>query len=85
MNCSESEPDRTARDEARRSPCEAAGLGLALGLTRVMRALLYEVEPTDPWSVAGVAGLVVAVAAVASWWPARRAMQVDPLSLLRDE
>ena len=62
-----------------------AGLAIALALTNVMRTLLYEVEPTDPASVAGVAALLVAVAALASWWPARRAMRVDPLTLLRDE
>ena len=61
------------------------GLGLALALTRVMRTLLYDVEPTDAASVSAVALLIVIVAAAASWWPARRAMHVDPLSLLRDE
>jgi len=61
------------------------GLGLALALTRVMRSLLYDVEPTDAASVAAVALVIVVVAALASWWPARRAMQVDPLSLLRED
>ena len=61
------------------------GLGLAIALTRVMRALLYDVEPTDAVSVSAVAFLIVIVAAAASWWPARRAMKVDPLSLLREE
>jgi putative ABC transport system permease protein len=63
----------------------AVGLALAFALTGVMRSLLYEVEPTDPLSVIGVAALLVAVAAIASWWPARRAMKLDPLVLLREE
>ena len=62
-----------------------AGVGLALLLMRFMRALLYEVEPTDPVSVAGVVIVLALVAAVASWRPARRAMRVDPVSLLRQE
>jgi ABC-type antimicrobial peptide transport system permease subunit len=62
-----------------------AGIALALPLVRVMRTLLYEVEPTDPVSVTIVAGLLLVVAAAASWWPARRAMKVDPLTLLREE
>ena len=63
----------------------AAGVGLALVLMRVMRTLLYEVEPTDPVSVGLVVALLSAVAALASWRPARRAMRVDPVSLLRQE
>jgi ABC-type antimicrobial peptide transport system permease subunit len=62
-----------------------AGIGMALALMRVMRTLLYEVEPTDPVSVAGVSVLLIVVAAVASWWPVRRAMALDPLRLLKEE
>jgi ABC-type antimicrobial peptide transport system permease subunit len=66
-----------------------AGIGLgigipaALGLVRVMRTILYEVEPTDPFSVAAVSVLLLATAVLAAWRPARRAMRVDPVSLLR--
>jgi predicted permease len=63
----------------------AAGVALALALVRVMRTLLYEVEPTDPASVAGVVVILCVVAALASWRPARRAMRVDPVTLLRQE
>jgi ABC-type lipoprotein release transport system permease subunit len=63
----------------------AAGVGLALLLMRFMRTLLYEVEPTDPVSVAGVVIVLAIVATAASWRPARRAMRVDPISLLRQE
>lgn len=61
------------------------GIGLALMLVRVMRTLLYEVEPSDPVSVALVAGVLLATAFAASWKPARRAMRVDPVSLLRED
>jgi putative ABC transport system permease protein len=63
----------------------AAGIGMALMLVRVMRTLLYEVEPSDPVSVAIVAGVLLATAFLASWRPARRAMRVDPVSLLRED
>jgi predicted lysophospholipase L1 biosynthesis ABC-type transport system permease subunit len=63
------------------------GIGglLAMALTGVMRSLLYEVEPTDPYSVGSVAIVLVAVALAASWQPARRAMRLDPVRLLREE
>jgi len=61
------------------------GVVLAAGLTHVMRAILYEVEPTDPASMALVIAIVMASALFASWRPARRAMRVDPVRLLREE
>ena len=62
-----------------------AGVALAMALMRVMRTLLYEVEPTDPISVGLVVVVLTAVATLASWQPARRAMRVDPVKLLRQE
>jgi putative ABC transport system permease protein len=63
----------------------AAGLIGASALTRVMRHMLFHVEPID-WLIFGsVAVLLVAVAALACWFPARRAMRVDPLVALRHE
>jgi ABC-type antimicrobial peptide transport system permease subunit len=61
------------------------GVAAALALTRVMRGLLYGVAPSHP--VAYVAGslVLVAVALVASWIPARRAARVDPMVALRTE
>ena len=62
-----------------------AGVALALALVRVMRTLLYEVETTDPLSVVAVVLVLSGVAVIASWRPARRAMRVDPVTLLRQE
>ncbi|HEV8498837.1 MAG TPA: FtsX-like permease family protein, partial [Gemmatimonadaceae bacterium] len=68
-----------------------AGLGVAIGLaaslvlTRLMQGVLYGVTPTDPLTFSGVAVALLAVAAFASWLPARRATRVDPLVALRAE
>ncbi|MFL5347655.1 MAG: FtsX-like permease family protein [Hyalangium sp.] len=61
------------------------GLLLALGLGRLLSALLYGVRAHDPLTFAGVAVLLAAVALVASWLPARRATQVDPALTLHAE
>ena len=61
----------------------AVGLGGALAATRVLRTLLFGVAPADPLTfVVGVA-LLAAAAIVASWLPARRAANVDPIEALR--
>jgi putative ABC transport system permease protein len=61
------------------------GLAAALALTRVMKKLLFEVSPTDPATFALIALLLVGVAFIASYIPARRATKVDPLQALRQE
>jgi predicted permease len=67
----------------------AAGLVLgllgALALNRVMASLLFGVEPTDPMTFLAVSATIVGVALVACFLPARRAAQVDPMVVLRDE
>jgi ABC-type antimicrobial peptide transport system permease subunit len=63
----------------------AIGIGCALGLTRVMKSLLFEVSATDPATFAGVAIIFIAVTLAACWIPARRAMHVDPAAILRHE
>jgi putative ABC transport system permease protein len=66
-----------------------AGVGLTLGLagayfgTGLMRKFLYGISPTDPISLGTACLLLLAIGAVASWLPARRAAAVDPLIALR--
>jgi len=62
-----------------------AGVVVAAGLTHFMAALLYGMSPADPISYLAAALLLAAVAALASYLPARRATRVDPLRALRWE
>jgi putative ABC transport system permease protein len=50
-----------------------------------MKSLLYEVSPYDPVTIGAVAVLLLAVALLACWLPARRATRVDPIIALRAE
>jgi ABC-type antimicrobial peptide transport system permease subunit len=63
----------------------AIGLVAALAFTRLLASLLHEVSPTDPVTFAAVSGLLVAVAAAASYLPATRAARVEPMRTLRGE
>jgi predicted permease len=68
-----------------------AGLGIAVGvigaraMTRLLAGLVFGVSTADPLAFLGVIVLLVSVALVASWLPARRAARVDPLLALRSE
>jgi putative ABC transport system permease protein len=63
----------------------AIGLIAALALTRVMATLLFGVTATDPMTFTLISLLLVAVAAIASYIPARRATRVNPIIALRYE
>jgi ABC-type antimicrobial peptide transport system permease subunit len=63
----------------------AVGLAASFGLTRLLESQVYRVSVTDPFTFAGCALLFAAVAALASYLPARRAMRVDPMAALRCE
>jgi predicted lysophospholipase L1 biosynthesis ABC-type transport system permease subunit len=63
----------------------AIGAGAAVGLSRLMKSLLFEVSPLDPVTYAAVAVVLVTSAVLASYLPARRAAAVDPLDALRAE
>ena len=63
----------------------AAGMAGAALLASTLRAVLYGVAPLDPAVMAGVAGLLLAVAVVANYVPARRATRIDPMEALHQE
>jgi predicted permease len=61
------------------------GLAAAVALSRLMTALLFEVSPLDPVTYGAVCGVLVMSALLASYFPARRATEVDPVEALRAE
>ncbi len=73
--------------ESLRRVAAGVGLGLlaALGVTRALTAMLFEVAPYDATTFVATALLLVAVALLATWVPARRATKVDPMVALRYE
>lgn len=63
----------------------ACGLGAALLLTRLVKSLLYAVQPNDPPVLLLSALLLAAMGLAASWFPARRAAGIEPMQALRHE
>jgi putative ABC transport system permease protein len=63
----------------------AAGVLAALGLSRFLRGMLFGVSAVDPETYAGVVGLILAIAVLASLAPALRAAWVEPVKVLREE
>jgi predicted permease len=63
----------------------AAGLLLGIAATRVLAFIVYQATPRDPLVLAGVVVAMALLGLVATWIPARRALSVDPLILLREE
>ena len=61
------------------------GIGAAIGATRVLATMLFEVHPSDPLTIAGVALVLLTAAFAAVLVPARRAARVDPLIAVRSE
>jgi ABC-type antimicrobial peptide transport system permease subunit len=80
---------RTIRRVVLRQGLTVAAIGVALGLvvavplSKLMRALLFQVSPLDPWVIAGATLFTGVVATVASYLPARRATDVDPRTALQ--
>jgi len=63
----------------------AIGLGLALGLTRLVASMLFGIGAHDPVAVGGVVSLLAFVTLAACYIPARRATRVDPMVALRND
>jgi predicted permease len=63
----------------------AIGVVGAVAVTHALKAALYQVSATDPITFVAVSALLIGVAALASWAPARRAAKVDPMVPLRSE
>jgi ABC-type antimicrobial peptide transport system permease subunit len=70
---------------------ELVAIGIAVGLaggfaaTRLIRSMLFRTAPTDPLTFVAVPITLIVVALGAAWWPARRAMRLDPTIAVRAE
>ena len=84
-------PPETVRRWMTAQMIRRVAVGCAIGVlgsllsARLVRDLLYGVSPTDPVVLAGTCALMIAVAMLATWIPARRAAEIDPMQTLRAE
>ena len=62
-----------------------AGIVAAMVLSRVLKTFLFDIQPTDPLTLAGVGLMFIIVASLACWIPTRRAGRANPLDALRYE
>jgi ABC-type antimicrobial peptide transport system permease subunit len=62
-----------------------AGLFLGILVSRVLAVIVYQATPRDPIVLTGVVLVMVLLGLLATWIPARRALLIDPLALLREE
>ncbi len=62
-----------------------AGIACALGASRLLRSMLFNVSPIDPLTLVGTCVLLLVVAMIAGYLPARRAARIDPVEALRAE
>jgi predicted permease len=63
----------------------ATGVAAAIGLTRYVRSMLFGIEPIDPPTIAAAVLVMLSVALLAGWLPARRASRLEPMAALRHE
>jgi putative ABC transport system permease protein len=63
----------------------AGGIVVALVVGQAIRGLLFDIQPTDPLTIAGVVALLLVVGAAACLLPAHRAARIDPLAALRSD
>jgi ABC-type antimicrobial peptide transport system permease subunit len=85
LGCSAQAVERLVLARGLRVASSGVAGGLILGglLTKVLSRIFYGVRAFDVPTVLGGATLLIATALIASWWPARRAMRVDPMVTLR--
>jgi putative ABC transport system permease protein len=85
LGCSAGAVERLVLARGLRVAAGGVAGGLTLGglLTLLLSRIFYGVRPFDPTTVLGGAALLISTALVASWWPARRAMHIDPMVTLR--
>jgi putative ABC transport system permease protein len=63
----------------------AVGLAASIAGTRLLRSMLFHVQPNDPWVYLAVTAMVALVTLIASYVPASRAAKIDPVAALRQE